>query len=82
MRGDVMIGVRAVVFMLGCAVVLGFTGAVLALRTSPASAAVVVCDSVELQPVSDPRDPYLRAVAQGCTAGDVSGPAVEVRFID
>lgn len=43
---------------------------------------VVVCDSLEAEPVIDPRDPYLRAVVRGCTLHDVNGPEVEVRFID
>lgn len=54
---------------------------VLWLLFHPKTAMVVVCDSIVPEAVSDPTDPYLRAVAH-CTLGDVNGVPVEVKFID
>jgi len=63
------------------AVALGF---VLGRRFAPMPT-LVICDSVWPDPITDPRDPYLRHVipAGDCVLGpSVHGSPVEVRFID
>jgi hypothetical protein len=65
----------------GLVVTAGLTGYEAGRQAQP-TVARVVCDSTAPEPVTDPRNPFLREVIQGCTLNDVNGAPVDVELID
>lgn len=78
MKNGILAGL--VLLLIAAAFLLGYThGYETATAAIPS---VVVCDSTEPQPITDPRDPFLRYVVPNCTLGNVYGGRVDVHFID